>query len=156
MKAVMSIVVALACGLCASGKCAAAEKPPAAEPAKQGIAGKVLQWKGDFMPPVDPTRGTRTPVSVPLYVFKGTIEPFEKPDPKHPALLKTTRSDKKGEYRVGIEPGTYTVVAEINGKLYLNSYQSDPKTQKNIWTPVEVEAGKWATWNIDDTSQATF
>ena len=125
----------------------------AAAPAeeKQGITGKVLKLKGDFMPGPEPAKGTREPLPVPVWVFKGTVKVFEKPDPKHPSLIKTVQADKDGTYRVGLPPGEYTVVAEIDGKLYLNRFTGDGN-----WATVKVEADKWTTFNIEDTSGAAF
>jgi hypothetical protein len=34
--------------------------------------------------------------------------------------------------------------------------EMDPKTGKAVWPRVKVEAGKWSTWNIEDTSGAAF
>ena len=132
---------------------AAADKP---DPPQQGIAGKVVALKGNFMPGPGAKGGKREPLSVPVHVFRGTVEVTDKPDPKNPALVKTVKADEKGEYRIGLEPGEYTVVAEIKGKLYLNIMEIDSKTGKTVWPRVTVEAGKWATWNIEDTSAAAF
>jgi len=84
-------------------------------------------------------------------VFKGTLKPHVKPNPTHPTLAKTVRSDKQGRYRVPLPPGVYTVVAEIKGKLYLNLHRSDGN-----WATITVHPGQWATWNIRDTSEAAF
>lgn len=125
-----------------------------AQPATQGITGKVLKLKGNFMPMVG--EGKRpgqsiTPLAVPVHVFKGRLKPFEKPDPKHPALVQTVQADKDGVYKVAVRPGEYTVVAEINGKLYLNLQDTEGR-----WGSVEVKADKWTTRNIEDNSEAAY
>jgi hypothetical protein len=126
----------------------------AAEPA-QGVSGKVIKMTGNFMPGPGPRPGgTQAPLSVPVHVFKGKVAPFQKPDPRHPQLVKIVNSDKDGAYRVALEPGEYTLVAEIEGKLYLNSFTDG--AGKMVWSTVAVTAGKWAIWDIKDSSGAAF
>lgn len=127
-----------------------------AEQAKQGVSGKIVALKGNFMPGPGPVRGAQEPLSVPVHVFRGKVEVTDKPDPKHPALVKTVKADEKGEYRVALEPGDYTVVAEIDGKLYLNVMEFDSATGKAVWPTVKVQPGKWTPWTIKDTSGAAF
>lgn len=125
----------------------------------QGVKGKVIKMVGDFMPTVvdennpaqQKNRQKLQPLPVKVHVFKGKVRIFEKPDPKHPQLVKIVTSNKDGEYSVELEPGKYTVVAEIGGKLYLNSFQSD-----NTWTTCNVVEGKWTEHDIRDTSEAAF
>jgi len=118
----------------------------------QGIRGQVLKLTGNHMPGPGPRVGGATkPLSVPVHVFKGKVKRVATPNPKHPQLLKTVRSDAKGNYAVALEPGTYTVVAEIEGKLYLNSFAGD-----GSWSTVTVKKDTWATWAIRDTSGAAF
>jgi len=118
---------------------------------RQGVQGKVIKLKGNFMPGPGAPRGTRKPLSVPVWVFKGQVKPFEKPNPRHAQLVTTVRSGEDGTYRVGLSPGRYTVVAEIDGRMYLNLMTGDGN-----WATVLVESGKWATFNIEDTSEAAY
>lgn len=138
---------------------AAASDSPAAEH-PQGIEGQVVALEGNFMPgPVVPGQlpgGSKKPLSVPVHVFRGKIEVRERPDPKHPALLAVIHSDKEGKFRVPLPPGKYTVVAEIDGKLYLNIFEFDAATGKSVWPTVIVEPRKWSRWVIEDTSKAAF
>ncbi len=118
----------------------------------QGIRGQVLKLTGNHMPgPGRRVGGGTKPLSVPVHVFKGRLRHFATPDPKHPQLLKIVRSDAKGNYAVALEPGLYTVVAEIDGKLYLNLFTGD-----GSWGTVTVKNGTWANWVIRDTSGAAF
>lgn len=120
----------------------------------QGVHGMVLKLTGNHMPGVAPARpagGATRPLSVPVHVFKGALKPFAKPHQQRAALVKTARSDKRGNYRVPLPPGVYTVVAEIKGKLYLNLRRSDGN-----WATITVHPGQWATWIIRDTSEAAF
>ena len=156
MKKLWLIVGAtLVAGMVARADEIAVPRPPAPPAtATQGITGKVVKLKGDFMPTVG--EGKRpgisvTPLAVPVHVFSGKLKPFEKPDPEHPALVQTVQAGKDGVYKVALPPGEYTVVAEINGKLYLNSFGGD-----GSWSTVEVKQDKWTTHDIEDTSEATF
>lgn len=140
-----------------------AEAAPAGNSAAehpQGIDGQVVALEGNFMPgPVVPGRlpgGTKKPLSVPVHVFRGRIEVRERPDPKHPALVAVVKSDAQGKFRVPLPPGEYTVVAEIDGKLYLNIIEIDASTQKPVWPTVVVAPKKWSRWVIEDTSKAAF
>ncbi len=72
-------------------------------------------------------------------------------DPKHKQLVKIVQPDKKGHYIIALEPGEYTIVAEINGKLYLNSFSG-----KGFWSTVTINANEWKVFNIADSSEATF
>ena len=120
----------------------------------QGVTGKVLALRGDGKPVLGPLKPRLAPglggpplktgpLSVPVHVFRGPLKPFTKPNPKHPALVKTVRSDKQGNYRVALPPGVYTVVAEIRGKLHLTARRDD-----GHWATVTVHPGTWSTWNI--------
>ena len=128
----------------------------AAEP--QGVEGNVIKLKGNFEPGyvmpgsgVEPNKNSETPLAVPVHVFKGKLKALKKPDPKHPQLVKIVQADRKGRYKLPLPPGEYTVVAEIDGRLYLNRLDG----HRN-WDTVKVTAGKWAVWDIEDSSDASF
>ena len=124
----------------------------AAEQGEQGVQGRVLKLTGNFMPSIGgPPGGKTQPLAVPVHIFKGSLRPLAKPDPKHPALVTIVQADKDGRYRAALPPGTYTVVAEIDGKLYLNLFLGE-----GTWGTVKVEKGKWIAWDIKDTSDAAF
>ena len=118
---------------------------------KQGVRGKVLKKKGNFMPGPDAPKGQTTPLSVPVHVFRGKLKPIETPNPKHPSLITTVKSGSDGSFAIGLAPGEYTVVAEIDGKLYLNLFDGDGN-----WLTVTVKEGAFAEWTIEDTSEAAF
>lgn len=139
---------------------------PAADPAPQGgaadaddgpqgVVGRVQELTGNFMPQIGPPAGDggkkQTPLAVPVHVFRGRVKVFEKPDRDHPALLTVVQADKDGKFRVPLEPGEYTFVAEIDGRLYLNMMTGDGE-----WAPTVVEAGAWQDVIIQETSQAVF
>ena len=123
------------------------------ETAPQGVIGKVVKLKGNFMPTIGLGGGNRQiiPLSVPIWVFKGKVKPFSRPNRNHPALVKIVRSDKNGLFRIVLPPGRYTIVAQIKGRLYLNSYDGE-----GFWTSVIVKKGRWTTFNIKDTSEAVY
>ena len=121
----------------------------------QGVVGRVEKLTGDFMPRIGPPAGgggqKRAPLAVPVHVFRGRVKVFEKPDRDHPALVAVVQADKEGKFRVPLESGEYTLVAEIDGRLYLNSMTGD-----GDWSPTRVEAGAWQDVLIQDTSAAVF
>jgi hypothetical protein len=130
---------------------ASAPEVAAASPDDQGVRGQVVKMTGDFMPGPGPSRGRRTPLAVPVYVFKGRIRPMAKPPREHPALLKVLQADKEGRFELALPPGEYTVVAEIDGALYLNLISGPGE-----WGSVKVNAGKWTDFTIEDTRGAAF
>lgn len=167
MSGMQLLLAATAGVMVATAACAgdgdAAREPaarPGADKAAQGIVGRVEKLTGNFMPQaVPPGQGpaagggtnAKTPLPVPVHVFRGRVKMFEKPDPRHPALLVVVRADKEGKFRVPLEPGEYTVVAEIDGRMYLNDM-----TDAGEWTPVQIEPGVWRDVRIEDTSDAAF
>jgi len=121
----------------------------------EGIAGRVLKLSGNFMPdPGGGSGGLRQPLAVPVHVFRGKVKVFQRPDPKHPQLVRIVNSAKDGSYRSGLPPGEYTLVAEIDKRLYLNIQTFDGKHA--YWATITVKAGQWATVNIEDTRSAAF
>jgi hypothetical protein len=143
LKAVALVVILAA----AIGGRAAEPAAPADLP--QGIKGQVLKLVGDFT--LDPPQGERKPISVPVHIFRGRVKSIEKPDLKHPALLRVVQPGTDGRFEVSLLPGEYTVVAEIGGRLYLNNWLDD-----GSWATVTVKPGKWTNYIIEDVLEATF
>lgn len=148
-------VLSLRAAPCFAGEEApATDKAPAGVRAEQGLRGKVVKLEGDFMPWVgdEPRqRNKTTPLQVSVHIFKGSVKVFENPDEKHPSFLQKVQTKADGSYECALPPGEYTAVAEINGKLYLNAFQSD-----GTWSTVTIEAKQWKTWDIRDSSDAAF
>lgn len=120
----------------------------------QGIHGIIRKLTGNHMPSgSSQSRGGVEPLAVPVHVFAGSVAVHDEPVAEHPRRVAVVKADERGQYRVELEPGTYTVVAEIRGRMYLNLFAGDAA---NSWATVEVEAGQWTTFNIDDTSDAVF
>ncbi|MFO0550674.1 MAG: hypothetical protein U0271_19930 [Polyangiaceae bacterium] len=117
-----------------------------------GVTGLVVRLEGDFMPPTPPGyQGTRTPIACRVFVFRGAVKPFSEPNTKHPALVTIVNTDAEGRYAVDLEPGVYTAVAELNGKLYYNGYGGD-----GTWSSFTVKKGAVTSWPITDNSLATY
>lgn len=136
----------------------AAERPPAssagAQPGttfSQGITGLVMKLTGNHMPGPGARPGAQQAISVPIHVFKGKVKPFDAPDARHSQLVTIDHCQRDGIYKVGLRPGEYTVVAEIAGKLYLNSFDGDGN-----WSTVTVKKDEWTDWRIVDSSEAVF
>jgi hypothetical protein len=128
-----------------------------AKPGAQGVMGTVVKLEGNFMPGPGPRPGARrTPLSTPVHVFRGLVEPFKKPDPDHPKLVKIVKADEKGQFKLALPPGVYTVVAEVDGKMYLNLFRMDPQTRRSVWGSVTVRPNKWTQMTIEETSGAAF
>jgi len=117
----------------------------------QGIRGKVVKRSGNFMPGMGSSSGKEKPLAVPVHVFQGKVKTMKKPDPKHKAAVAVVKADRQGYYEVGLPPGEYTVVAEIDGELYLNSREGDGN-----WTTVSVLPARWTEWDIEETSDAAM
>jgi hypothetical protein len=129
----------------------------AANDGRQGIRGTVIKLTGNHMPGPGPGgRGGRSALSVPVHVFRGPVSIFKKPNRKHPQLVQVVQSGKDGRFAVALPPGEYTVVAEINGELYLNLMQMDFATRKPVWGTARVKPGAWTTFNVVDSSGAAF
>jgi hypothetical protein len=159
-----ALIALVACG----GPKTVDTPPPGTPPAgEQGIRGKLTLAEGDFMPSTDPgpPRGSHTPIpNANVRVFKGPHWTVEQLDPNDPALVATVAANAAGEYSVALDPGTYTVVMERDGSLYLNSFCDNEKPTAPppagddvmTWCMTTVERGTWTENDIEDNSQATY
>ena len=132
--------------------------PTAEAKPEQGITGKIVQLSGNFMPGPDSKPGRKNakkPLSVPVHIFKGKVKVFDKPDMDHLAFVQKTHSDVHGVFCCVLPPGEYTVVAEIEGKLRLNSFTPGDKGSL-YWSTVTVKEGQWLAVNIEDNSKAVY
>jgi hypothetical protein len=121
----------------------------------QGVDGEVDRLVGDFQPCVAPcsTSGTTTPLAVPVHVFRGEHRVVTTLDPHDATLLRSVVADANGFYQVELDPGVYTVVAEIGGQLFSNELSG---TTADAWATVTVSLGAWTEHPIDDTRNAAF
>ena len=121
------------------------------------FSGRVEKWVGNFMP----SRGTTTPSSkkLPLktkiYIFKGKIKTDGSPNlnlnSETTKVFSVVNSNENGEFSVQLPPGEYTVFAEIEGKLYRNSFDGE-----GHYSTTKIEDGIKTNEIITDSSEATF
>lgn len=118
---------------------------PATQPADaaQGIHGRVVKVADAFDDPMG--GGDPQPHPVPVHVFRGRVQPFEKPNPDHPALLKIVQPDQDGRFDLALPPGEYTLVLDLNGRLYINNWLAD-----GSWATATVREGQWTDYVIED------
>ncbi|MEI8195206.1 MAG: hypothetical protein WCI73_04795 [Phycisphaerae bacterium] len=95
-------------------------------------------------------------LSVPVHVFKGSMSPYKGQAKEQKEWVATVKADAQGYFEVALEPGEYTVVAEIDGKPYLNVMVFDSAAGRASWPTLRVEKDKVTTWNIEDTTGAAF
>lgn len=140
----LSLALLAGCGVGGPGQAAR----PSAEP-QQGLRVKVVKLVGDFT--MEPVTGRRLPECVPVHVFRGRVQPFEKPDAAHPALLQVVVPGADGRFALPLPPGEYTLVLELDGRLYLNNWLAD-----GCWAIAEVEARRWTDYSIENVLEAIF
>ena len=142
----------------------------------QGIAGRVTKVSGDCMPPLSLATTCRTDkVTTRVHLFEGDVSAVSVAGAvpefslaegfAHPGFLGSIETDNDGRFAVGLPPGTYTVLAEFDGSLYLNSFEGgagiqDPNAKPGdvrlVYTAIVVEAGKTAIFNIVNSENAVY
>ena len=127
-----------------------ATPPGDAVKGEQGVTGKIMQMRGDFMPGPGAVRGKKAPVSCTVNVYAGKVAAGAAAD-KRPKVMASAKSDKDGNYRIALEPGTYTVIPDM-GEMGAPSIMDG---EGNLPT-IEVKKGQWVQYDVTDTSQATF
>lgn len=123
----------------------------------QGISGFVVRLQGNQMPKVGSSR-PRTepePISTDVWIFSGRI-PSKGPrwpvaEARHPNLVGRVRSDVQGKFFVGLPPGEYTLFAQYNSYLYLNSFLGD-----GSYKSVQVVQDKITETRLVNTERAAF
>ena len=122
------------------------------------LTGQVEKWVGNMMP----SRGSRieagakkTPLQTKIYIFKGKIKSNGLPTfelaPTTNKVFTVVNSDKNGTFKVQLPPGEYTVFAEIDGKLYRNSFDGE-----GYFSTINMLDGKNARENIVDSRDVAF
>lgn len=130
---------------------APAQAPESAAKLRQGVRLEVVKLVGSFLPGSPPEAGERTPHTVPVHIFRGRIQPFVKPNPKHPALVKIAKPDRMGRIELPLPQGEYTAVLELETGLYLNNWLED-----GSWAIFVVEQNKWTGYVVEDVTEAEF
>ena len=125
---------------------------------RQGIAGKVEIWEGNFMPMVDPAKaknqvkpgaGRRVRAYQPVKSSGGIATAHV--DSIATAMVSETVCDSTGAFFLSVSAGTYSVYVEDGHGWYANGWNGD-----GIQGAVTVEPGKTANALIKITTKATF
>jgi hypothetical protein len=126
--------------------------------ARQGIAGRVEIWEGNFMPMIDPAKfrsqihpgvGRRVRAYLPVNVEGGLVS--ARRDTVASPMVAETVCDSAGVFFVPTPTGTYSVFVEENNGWYYNGFNGE-----GIQGAVTVDSGKTATIVIKITTKATF
>lgn len=125
---------------------------------KTGIYGKVLEWKGDFMPGPEPPTGTVTPLETELFIFdKLTFDAaksaraeefsmFWNIEDLEPCPIAVISTNEEGFFELELEPGTYSGMIKANDtQLYINLFGGD----EGILGPIYLEEGALHEQNFD-------
>ncbi|MGF1568494.1 MAG: carboxypeptidase-like regulatory domain-containing protein [Nodosilinea sp.] len=136
---------------------AAVLESPQSAPLRQGIQGQVTRLSGNHMPSPNPNSGQRENVQTTVWIFAGRIAgPGPAPWPvaeaeQHPGLVGRVESDRNGHYAMALPVGEYTLLAQYEDYLYLNSFQGDGSYQSVQVTPNQV-----VEFNLINTENAFF
>lgn len=132
--------------------------PSQSLPRSQGISGTVLRLSGDHQPTVDKiiSRRKTEPIKTNVWIFAGRIPASGTHWPVaqaqgHPQLIKQIGSDDQGTFFVELPPGEYTLLAEYDDNLYLNSFLGD-----GAYGTVQVKAGEVVSIQLINTEKAYF
>lgn len=113
----------------------------------------VRKLTGDFAVGHKGPKGAARVDSGSVYVFKGKISangnPFQELAGKKP--FTTLRPDARGRVEAELPVGVYTVLIEVDGKYYLNSFEADDN-----YTSVEIKDQRVTYDPIVDSSRSTF
>lgn len=125
---------------------------------QQGIRGRVVQLTGNFMPRGgrSPDRQSQQPVQTTVWIFSGQISGDSprwavQEAEHHAQLLCQVTSDAHGEFWVELPAGSYTVMAQYDTDLYLNSFSGD-----GYYTSVDVRPGQVTDVTLTNRERATF
>jgi len=125
---------------------------------EKGVYGKVLEWKGDFMPGPEPPTGTVTPLETELFIFKKLtfdaaksaraeeFSMFWNIEDLEPCPIAVISTNEEGFFELELEPGTYSGMIKANDtQLYINLFGGD----EGILGPIYLEEGKLHEQNFD-------
>jgi hypothetical protein len=125
---------------------------------RQGIQGHIYRIKGNQMPSPDIKPAPPPPLQTTLYIYE--LTPRSQVQPTGHAsfysairtkLVKTVQSDKKGFFKVRLQPGQYSLFIKKDNLFYANL--SDEKD--NI-APVTVTAGNFTTIDVRADYDAVY
>lgn len=125
---------------------------------KQGIRGTVVRVSGNQMPSPDRPPATPQGFETTLYIYeKTTLEQVDQEKGSafyrsvKTKLVKTVKSDKKGRFKIKLEPGTYSVFTKKDDLFYANTFDQD-----NIIAPVAVAKGKFSVITVKVDYDAVY
>lgn len=124
----------------------------------QGVSGVVTRLQGNQMPMVgrSTSRTAPNPISTQVWIFSGRIPGrgthwSVSEAQKHPHLVTRVQSDDQGKFFVSLPPGEYTLFAQYDEMLYLNSFLGDGSYQS-----VQVSEGQITEMRLVNTEGAVF
>ena len=97
----------------------------------EGIAGKVLWFEGDLMPGIDKEPVKGKPVQRELLIYKPTTRSETTAVDQvfyseiHTDLVKKARTDAKGNFKVKLVPGKYSLFVRESQWLYASSVSGE-------------------------------
>jgi hypothetical protein len=121
----------------------------------QGIQGQILQLKGNQRLSLSQPSPEPTPLATQVWVFRDRIPgqgsatwPVAEAQ-VHPQLMEVLDTDDQGRFQIPLEPGEYTIFAQIGPNLYFNLFVFD-----GCYAPAIVKQGQVVELLIQDTQQA--
>ncbi len=126
-------------------------------PISQGIQGQVLQLKGNQRLSLGQSSPEPTPLATQVWIFRDRIcgqgsatWPVAEAQ-SHDQFLTVLDTDALGYFAIALEPGEYTVFAQIGDHLYFNLFVFD-----GCYAPALVKKDQVVELLIQDTQQAFF
>ena len=119
----------------------------------QGITGQLSLIKGNQMPP---NSGSGTPVERVILVYEATqLDDADGSPPLFNSvktkLIAKSKSNNKGEFKISLPVGQYSVFVQEDGKLFANLFDS-----KNMIHLVDVKENTWKNISISINHSASF
>lgn len=125
---------------------------------RQGIKGQVLLVKGNQMPSPDVKPPAPTGLQTVVYVYEltNTSQVTRGPEPSfysaiNTRLIKQVTPDKKGYFKISLDPGQYSLFIKKGDLFYGNLFD-----EKNNISPVTVEKKKFTEFNIRADYDAVY
>ncbi|MBU0509777.1 hypothetical protein KKH27_13205 [bacterium] len=149
---------ALALGRKEAPQKSASDIPDTTMTAREGIAGRVEIWEGNFMPMVEPSKrsgqitpgaGRRVRVHKPVMI-SGGLAP-DRRDSVTTTLVAESVCDSLGEFFLAVPPGKYSIFVEEGGDWYYNGFDGE-----GVQGAVTVDSGKVSEIVIKVTTKASF
>jgi len=112
--------------------------------ASQGISGIVVWFEGDLLPGIgkEPVEGI--PAERKIYVYRPTlaaqaeVREYVFYNAITTELIKKVSTDQMGNFKIKLEPGTYSVFTEEPNGLFANRFD-----EEGYLNPVQVAKGEW-------------